>query len=144
MEAPTHLGHTPIIAVNDYDKIDARYADEGTDVRALSIGLAQYRNKSNEKDKEISLKIWRHPKGRWSPQSEEMPLSRCLDLSILLLGALMTDVPQKYPQTSLRETIVDSEKVKYIMEYYSRYKHYLNPRLIELKNRLDDFIESQK
>ena len=27
-EAPIYLKHKPIIAVNDYDKIDAQYADD--------------------------------------------------------------------------------------------------------------------
>jgi hypothetical protein len=113
MEAPTHLQHKPIIAVNDYDKIDAQYADK-TDVCALSIGKAQY------DDKEMSLKIWRHTGKRWSRQSEEMPIHRCLDLNILLLGSLMTDAKEKYHKTSLRETIANTDKVKDIAEYYKK------------------------
>ena len=31
MNSPKHLSHKPIISVNDYDKIDALYADK-TDV----------------------------------------------------------------------------------------------------------------
>ena len=38
MESPKHLSHKPIISVNDYDKIDALYANKKTDVKALSIG----------------------------------------------------------------------------------------------------------
>ena len=41
MESPKNLSHKPIISVNDYDKIDAQYRTN-TDVRALSIGTAQY------------------------------------------------------------------------------------------------------
>ena len=43
MEVPKHLSHKPIIAVNNYSKIDAIYANE-TDAVALSIGKAQYDN----------------------------------------------------------------------------------------------------
>ena len=52
MNSPKHLKHKPIISVNDYDKIDAQYR-KNTDVRALSIGKAQY------DEDEISLKVCR-------------------------------------------------------------------------------------
>lgn len=83
MESPKHLSHHPIISVNDYDKIDALYANS-TDVKALSIGIAQY------DVSEISLKVWRHTDKKWSRQSEELPIHRNLDLSILFLAALST------------------------------------------------------
>ncbi len=51
MKSPKHIQHQPIISVNDYDKIDALYANH-IDVKALSIGKAQYDNN------QISLKVW--------------------------------------------------------------------------------------
>ncbi|HSG29054.1 MAG TPA: DUF6530 family protein, partial [Candidatus Krumholzibacterium sp.] len=36
---------------------------------------------------DISAKIWRHTGGKWSRQSEEMPLHRVLDLAILIARA---------------------------------------------------------
>jgi hypothetical protein len=33
---------------------------------------------------DISAKIWRHTGGKWSRQSEEMPLHRVLDLAVLI------------------------------------------------------------
>jgi len=50
VNAPEHLNYKSIIAVNDYDKIDAICIND-RDVRALSIGQAQY-DKS-----ELSVKI---------------------------------------------------------------------------------------
>lgn len=41
MESPKHLKHSPIVSVNDYDKIDGLYF-EHTDAKALSIGQASY------------------------------------------------------------------------------------------------------
>jgi hypothetical protein len=134
MKAPTHLLHKPIIEVKDYDKIDAQYANS-TDVKALSIGEAQYdRN-------HISLKTWRHTGKKWSRLSEEIPIHRNIDLTILLIGALLTDINSNYPTTNLRENIVDKTKVKDILTYYKQHKKFLRPRLLELQDKLDDFLK---
>jgi len=133
MKAPTHLKHKPIISVNDYDKIDSIYADN-SDVRALSIGEAQYDNK------QISLKVWRHTGNKWSRQNEELPIHRNLDLSILLIGSLLTDITSKYPSTSLREEITNEKKVIDIQNYYKANEKFLKPRLEELKSVLDKFL----
>lgn len=134
MESPKHLSHNPIISVNNYDKIDAQYR-LNTDVRALSIGTAQY------DEEEISLKVWRHTGEKWSRQSEELPLHRNIDLNILLLGALMTDVNSGYPRTNLREEIDNKGKVKEIKDYYDSHKSFLKPRLEELRDKLDEFLK---
>jgi hypothetical protein len=134
MDAPTYLSHKPIIAVNDYDKIDGLYANE-TDVVALSIGEAQWDNE------EISVKIWRHTGERWSRQSEEMPLHRALDLSILTIAAFLTEIDAFYPQTSLREEIIQEQKVQTIKDYYKENEPTLRPRLVELKKVLEKFFE---
>ena len=133
MKTPTHLKHKPIISVNDYEKIDSIYANN-SDVRALSIGEAQYDNK------QISLKVWRHTGKKWSRQNEEIPIHRNIDLSILLLGSLLTDITSKYPSTSLREEIIDENKVIEIQNYYKKNENYLKPRLEELKSVLDKFL----
>ena len=133
MKIPTHLEHKPIIAVNDYEKIDSIYANN-SDVRALSIGEAQYDNN------QISLKVWRHTGKKWSRQNEEIPIHRNIDLSILLLGSLLTDISSKYPSTSLREEIINESKVVDIQNYYKSNENYLKPRLEELKSVLDKFL----
>jgi hypothetical protein len=137
MNAPSHLSHKPIIAVNDYDKIDAIYAVD-TDVRALSIGQAQY-----DID-ELSVKIWRHTAERWSRQSEEMPIHRALDLSILIVASILTDTVAKYPLTSLREEIMIEDRVPEIWQYYEEHKRMLRPRLEELRRVLDTFFSKEK
>ena len=133
MKIPTHLKHKPIIAVNDYEKIDSIYANN-SDVRALSIGEAQYDNN------QISLKVWRHTGKKWSRQNEEIPIHRNIDLTILLIGSLLTDISSKYPTTSLREEIINENKVIDIQNYYKKNENYLKPRLEELKSVLDKFL----
>ena len=137
MNAPEYLNHKPIISVNDYDKIDGIYANK-TDVRALSIGQAQY------DEDEISVKVWRHTGEKWSRQSEEMPIHRALDICILTIAAFMTDISSKYPLTSLREEIVQEGRVQEIIDYYKQNENTLKPRLEELKKILDKFLEKKK
>ncbi|PID95236.1 MAG: hypothetical protein CSA95_00680 [Bacteroidetes bacterium] len=134
MDSPKNLRHKPIISVNDYDKIDAQYR-KNTDVRALSIGNAQY-----DID-EISLKVWRHTGEKWTRQSEELPLHRSLDLNILLLGALMTDITSGYPKTNLREEIDRQDDVESIKDYYKNHESFLKPRLEELREKLNEFLK---
>jgi len=133
MESPKHLSHKPIISVNDYDKIDALYADN-TDVKALSIGRAQYDYE------QISLKVWRHTDEKWSRQSEELPIHRNLDLSILFLAALSSDITAHYPKSNLREVIDNDSEVQIIKEYYEKNKKFIEPRLKELKRLLNEII----
>lgn len=130
---PLHLSHKPIIAVDNYDKIDSIYAGN-TDAQSLSIGQAQY-----DSD-EISLKVWRIVNDRWSRQSEELPIHRNLDLSILFVASLLTDLDSNYSQSSLREEIIESGRVKEIRDYYTRNEAKLKPRLEELKNIIDRFL----
>ncbi|MDR3327580.1 MAG: DUF6530 family protein [Prevotellaceae bacterium] len=134
MESPKHLSHKPIISVNDYDKIDALYANH-TDVRALSIGRAQYDGD------QISLKVWRHTGNKWSRQSEELPIHRNLDLSILLLAALSTDTSVNYPISNLSLNIDNEEDVQAIKEYYKEHKKDLEPRLKQLKQLLNELLK---
>ena len=80
METPKHLSHTPIVSWNDYDEHDAKF--KHSDAKALSIGYSTYDNS------DISVKVWRKSAERWSRQSEELPIHRNLDLTILLLSVL--------------------------------------------------------
>ncbi|MCB2188792.1 MAG: hypothetical protein KQJ78_20425 [Deltaproteobacteria bacterium] len=84
MEIPTHLKHKPVITVEDYEKVDGRYANH-SDAKGLSLGLAQWNDRGRV---EISAKVWRHTGEKWSRQSEELPLHRVLDLGILVCQAL--------------------------------------------------------
>lgn len=81
---PTELKHKPVISVEDYANIDSHHFP-ATDVRALSLGLAQWNDRGKV---DISAKVWRHSGERWSRQSEELPIHRVIDLSIVIAKAL--------------------------------------------------------
>jgi hypothetical protein len=80
MNIPTTLKHKPVIVSENYGQVDGRYAYK-TDAQGLSLGLAQWNDRGKV---EISAKVWRHTGGKWSRQSEELPLHRVLDLAILV------------------------------------------------------------
>jgi len=137
MKAPIYLTHKPIIEAADYDKIDAQYAKK-TDVVALSIGNAQY------DEKEISLKIWRRTGKKFSRQSEELPIHRGLDLALLFVGALLFDSQSNRPVTTLGESEVEHRNVNDIKAYYEDNKTFLEPRLKELRDKLNEFLPQKK
>lgn len=83
MNIPTHLKHKPVIVAENYANIDGRTAYK-TDAKGLSLGLAQWNDRGKV---DISAKVWRHTGGKWSRQSEELPLHRVLDLAILVCEA---------------------------------------------------------
>ncbi len=77
---PTNLEHEPLRAV-PYIAHDGKWAGD-TDAQHLSLGRAQW----NAKD--LSAKVFRHVKTRWSRQSEELPVHRAIDLTIFIALAL--------------------------------------------------------
>ena len=79
MKIPTYLKHKPVIVSEDYENIDGRY-EHNSDAKGLSLGLAQWNDRGKV---DISAKVWRHTGGKWSRQSEELPIHRVIDLAIL-------------------------------------------------------------
>jgi hypothetical protein len=77
---PDHLAHKPFFAL-PYQNLDGIYA-ANTDLKYLSIGLAQYDNDV------VSVKTMRHTGGKWSRQAEELPLHRCVDLTLFLVKSV--------------------------------------------------------
>lgn len=131
-KSPKHLGHKPIVSVNDYDKVDGMYRNN-TDAKALSIGYAQWDNN------ELSMKVWRKRK-RWSPQSEELPLHRNLDLTILLLHVLFDEAPNPDSFLVKAKTLFSEDReggIEEIKKYYQKNKSFLEPRLKELRELLN-------
>lgn len=80
MKIPENLKHKPVIKVEDYDTVDGKNALH-TDAKGLSLGLAQWNDRGKV---DISGKVWRYTGEKWSRQSEELPLTRILDLAILV------------------------------------------------------------
>ncbi|MDU6525161.1 MAG: DUF6530 family protein [Enterococcus sp.] len=80
MKIPTNLKHKPVFLVEDYDKIDGHNTWD-SDAKGLTLGLAQWNDRGRV---DISGKVWRHTGEKWSRQSEELPITRILDLAILV------------------------------------------------------------
>ncbi|MCK5816700.1 MAG: hypothetical protein KAH15_01720 [Candidatus Marinimicrobia bacterium] len=95
MKIPTELKHKPVIVSEDYNKVDGRLAPK-SDAKGLSLGLAQWNERGNV---DISAKIWRYTGEKWSRQSEEMPLHRVLDLSILIVRSQL-HFRERYKKTN--------------------------------------------
>lgn len=131
MEAPTNCKHKPLVSVDHYDPMDGQYAN-ATDAKALSIGYAQY-NKSGQR--EISLKVWRMGDRGWSRMSEELPIHRNLDLTILLLNVLWGD-ETNYAAPEWKISGEEWEKEE-IRKYYREHIEILEPRLKEIKELLN-------
>lgn len=134
MKSPKYLNHKPLVSVNDYDQIDGQYRLY-TDAKALSIGIAQY------DENEIAMKIWRHTGRRWSRQSEELPLHRNLDLTILLLRILFDE--EINPDSFLikeKEQFSEDQAggIEDIRDYYRKNSNILRPRLKEIKRLLEE------
>ena len=128
MGIPKHLGHKPILASDNYDSIDGKYAGN-SDAKAISIGKAQFDNE------EISAKVFRHTGKKWSQQSEELPLHRVLDLANLILSAYLQKQGNYVQSTILNEKIVEPTEYEKIKEYIKD-NPYLEERIRELENTL--------
>lgn len=80
MRIPTTLKHKPVIVCENYEEIDGKSANN-SEAKGLSLGLAQWNDRGKV---DISGKVWRHTGGKWSRQSEELPLHRIIDMAILI------------------------------------------------------------
>ena len=109
------MSHKPLVSVNDYDKVDGMYRNN-TDAKALSIGYAQSR------------------------QSEELPIHRNLDLTILLLHVLFDEAPNPDSFLVKAKTLFSEDQkggIEEIKKYYQKNKSFLEPRLKELRELLN-------
>ena len=101
MKIPTSLKHKPVIISENYENIDGRSAYE-SEAKGLSLGLAQWNDRGVV---DISAKVWRYTGGKWSRQSEELPLHRVLDLAILVCKS-----KQYFSEAYRYPKLYDSEK----------------------------------
>lgn len=96
---PQHLAHKPIYAL-PYEHFDGIYANH-TDVRYITIGIAQYDNES------ISIKTMRYTGEKWTRQAEELPLHRVIDMALFLAKVLFEN--QNETVNIPKETFVNQE-----------------------------------
>lgn len=101
MKIPTSLKHKPVIACENYENVDGKYA-YNSDAKGISLGLAQWNDRGKV---DISAKVWRHTGGKWSRQSEELPFHRVIDLAILVCRAKL-----HFQEAYRYEKLYDPEK----------------------------------
>lgn len=116
-KAPWWLSHKPIITV-DYEENDSHAGD----AKFLSLGHATW----NSED--YSAKIWRWAEegGRWSRQSEEMPLWRVLDLATLIIATI------NGKESYLNEYVQMPDSIESLKAYLKENMKMFAPRLNEL------------
>lgn len=78
---PQHLDHKPVYAT-PYQSFDGIYAYGETDIRYVSVGIAQYDHDH------VSIKAMRHTGEKWTRMAEELPLHRPVDMTIFLAKVL--------------------------------------------------------
>lgn len=77
---PQHLNHKPVYAI-PYEPFDGIYVGN-TDAMYLSVGISQWGTN------DVSAKVMRFTGNQWSPQAEELPVHRLIDMSILIAKSL--------------------------------------------------------
>ena len=141
-KVPEGLQHHPIVGVDNYSVYDGLYKNY-TDAKALSVGIAQWNYEDEDGIKEISAKVFRRNDKRWSRQSEELPLHRCFDLSILIVQALQQSTQNKFIETgdySFKPRIVNDKELILIKRFYDKYKDDLTKKMETLKDLLEAFL----
>ena len=136
MTTPTHLKHKPITTVDDYSKHDGIYKNK-TDVQALTIGKAQYDGNK------ISAKVFRKVNGKWSRQSEELPLHRVFDLATISLKSILMGAGIPQPDTTLNVRAIQPDESDLIHSYYTANRGDLLPKLQELQIILNYFMAEE-
>ncbi len=121
--APSWLSHSPILTV-DYEDIDAKsgYGD----AKFMDLGQSTW------DQEEISAKIWRrnYDDTRWSRQSEELPLSRVLDLATLVAAAATGK------QSVLQEYMQQDDGKELLLAFIKDNAQTFGPKLDELRRIL--------
>lgn len=139
-KAPLNVGHKPIVEICEYRNYDGFRAND-TDARALSVGIAQW----DKKQKEISAKVFRHTGKQWSPQSEEMPLHRCIDLCSLIVQSIRKSQGIDFDNTKmLKPDVVSSKDLHLVKEFYEINKEDLLDRMSDLYSLLKVFLTENK
>ncbi len=126
MDVPMHLSHKPIIAC-DYPYL----TDEDNDVRYISLGRSQYND-----NQDLSLKVWRrtYSTGRWSPQGEELPVTRALyvmEAFLRMLQRIQTGV-----ETPAKEEIVNEADLDFAKRILKEHRKTIVKALHETKHAL--------
>lgn len=128
---PTWLRHKPVIAC-DYQEInDALGHPDYDDPRFLSVGHSQWNAG------EASVKMFRvGDSGRWSRQSEEVPVQRLPWMMAMLLAAIHQTQNPDSVASSLGEQVVAPQELDSLREQLHAWAGPLKAGLEQVKNLL--------
>lgn len=127
-ELPLHLYHKPIIAAN-YQMINSA---DYSDAKFLSIGRAQY-NPEN-----VSVKVFRKSdNGRWSRQSEEIPIQRLGFMMEMLLTAMLRCQDVDNTTSELQEEIIAPQDMDFLLDEIRKNRQ----PIFESLSRIKAYIE---
>ncbi len=95
-ELPTYLSHKPVCYVDFQDfKLNlSDYNLDSEDAKYYSIGLSTWHPNENNDPGKYSMKVFRtcmDDDNRWSPQAEELPVWRVLNMTLMFLSAVYGD-----------------------------------------------------
>ena len=133
---PYWLKHKPIYCC-DYTKIDPN-----VDLKYISIGRAQWNNKSA-----LSAKAFRYVNDRWSRMSEEVPVSRLSEMTVILLSAIRAIQIQRANQfqrsdiqmapSYLNEAFV-ADEYDFLVDQFDKDKESLRKSLSAIKRLVNE------
>ena len=131
---PLNLNHKPIIAAN-YQTVNST---DYSDAKFLSVGRAQY-NPEN-----ASVKIFRKPdNGRWSRQSEEVPIQRLGFMMEMLLAAMLRCQNADSTPSELQEEIIAPQDMDFLLDEIRKNRQPIFESLSRIKAYIEE-INSEK
>ncbi len=135
---PLHLKHKPVYML-PYSEFDGPYAGD-TDCKYLSIGHAQWPDDPDA----LSVKTfrWTESAQKWSRQSEEIPITRCVDLVIFMVKTIISsnnEVPE-FPVNTFenQDEVIRLKKINDMPLHCDGAIELVKKRLSELKRVLNE------
>jgi hypothetical protein len=135
-DVPMNLSHKPVVAC-DYQELNKRLGNfDSLDSKFLSVGRAQW------DQNDLSVKVFRKGNsGRWSAQSEEVPVWRLPYMFAMLLETmLMIQSSGEKIQGGVGAEVVVPEDIDFLRSAIKQYATPLQeglPRVKELLDKID-------
>lgn len=136
---PQNLAHKPVYAM-PYQWFDGVHANGDTDIRYVSVGIAQYDNDH------VSIKAMRHTGEKWTRMAEELPLHRPIDMTIFLAKVLFdsqsgrVEIPVGTFDNQTVNITIEKENDRTASEM-ERYHQFVDANLELYKERFNELLE---
>lgn len=138
---PQNLAHKPMFAV-PYQDFDGFWQKKDTDIRYISVGLAQYNIE------EVSIKTMRYVQdkkrgiAKWTRQAEELPPHRAIDM-VTVAAKVFLDNENNHVHFP-KETFIrqDSSEIDVTMEHRANweienYSNFMEGNIDMIKDRFN-------